>query len=151
MDICVPFCGSAKTSLHNQVMLEGVKSTLMAAKGTSSGGSTGGRVETEGSEDRSWSEAEKNAGIEGLWQNLCRMGIQSDVLPPEIAPDSLWNEGSRRLHDQLLGGLGALKRSRESVGDASHLASRRRFETRAVQRRLRSCNGCHQGQDFGAS
>lgn len=38
MDFVVPFCGSAKTSLHNQAMLEGVKSALYAAKGTSSGG-----------------------------------------------------------------------------------------------------------------
>lgn len=38
MDIGVPFCGSAKTSLHNQVFLEGVKSALYAAKGTSSAG-----------------------------------------------------------------------------------------------------------------
>ncbi|PSN74872.1 homoserine acetyltransferase [Corynespora cassiicola Philippines] len=38
MDLIVPFCGSAKTSLHNQVFLEGVKSALYAAKGTSSAG-----------------------------------------------------------------------------------------------------------------
>lgn len=38
MDILVPFCGSAKTSLHNQVFLEGVKSALYAAVGTSSAG-----------------------------------------------------------------------------------------------------------------
>ncbi|KAF2011159.1 homoserine acetyltransferase family protein [Aaosphaeria arxii CBS 175.79] len=38
MDLVVPFCGSAKTSLHNQVFLEGVRSALFAAKGTSSGG-----------------------------------------------------------------------------------------------------------------
>ncbi|KAH7389830.1 homoserine acetyltransferase family protein [Pyrenochaeta sp. MPI-SDFR-AT-0127] len=38
MDIVVPFCGSAKTSLHNQVFLEGVKSALYAAIGTSSAG-----------------------------------------------------------------------------------------------------------------
>jgi len=38
MDIAVPFCGSAKTSLHNQVFLEGVKSALYASLGTSSGG-----------------------------------------------------------------------------------------------------------------
>jgi homoserine O-acetyltransferase len=38
MDLIVPFCGSAKTSLHNQVMLEGVKSALFAALGTSSAG-----------------------------------------------------------------------------------------------------------------
>ena len=38
MDIGVPFCGSAKTSIHNQVFLEGVKSALFAAIGTSSAG-----------------------------------------------------------------------------------------------------------------
>jgi len=38
MDIAVPFCGSAKTSLHNQVFIEGVKSALYASLGTSSGG-----------------------------------------------------------------------------------------------------------------
>ncbi|KAH7128299.1 homoserine acetyltransferase family protein [Dendryphion nanum] len=38
MDLIVPFCGSAKTSLHNQVFLEGVKSALFAAKGSSSAG-----------------------------------------------------------------------------------------------------------------
>jgi homoserine acetyltransferase len=38
MDLIAPFCGSAKTSLHNQVFLEGVKSTLYAAIGTSSTG-----------------------------------------------------------------------------------------------------------------
>jgi homoserine acetyltransferase len=36
MDIVAPFCGSAKTSLHNQVFLEGVKSALYSAIGTSS-------------------------------------------------------------------------------------------------------------------
>ncbi|KAL5115476.1 hypothetical protein ACEQ8H_006617 [Pleosporales sp. CAS-2024a] len=38
MDLIVPFCGSAKTSLHNQVFLEGVKSTLLAAAHTWSAG-----------------------------------------------------------------------------------------------------------------
>ncbi|KAH8731678.1 homoserine acetyltransferase family protein-like protein [Phaeosphaeriaceae sp. PMI808] len=38
MDLIVPFCGAAKTSPHNQVMLEGVKSALYAAIGTSSQG-----------------------------------------------------------------------------------------------------------------
>ncbi|KAF2194554.1 homoserine acetyltransferase family protein [Zopfia rhizophila CBS 207.26] len=47
MDLVVPFCGSAKTSLHNQVMLEGVKSALYAAKGTSSAGVAKADVHTE--------------------------------------------------------------------------------------------------------
>lgn len=38
MDLIAPFCGAAKTSEHNQVMLEGVKSALYAAIGTSSAG-----------------------------------------------------------------------------------------------------------------
>jgi hypothetical protein len=38
MDLIAPFCGAAKTSLHNQVFLEGVKSSLYAAIGTSSAG-----------------------------------------------------------------------------------------------------------------
>ncbi|KAF2466459.1 homoserine acetyltransferase family protein [Lindgomyces ingoldianus] len=47
MDIVVPFCGSAKTSLHNQVFLEGVKSALFAAKGTSSAGVSKADLHTE--------------------------------------------------------------------------------------------------------
>jgi homoserine O-acetyltransferase len=39
MDVAIPFCGSAKTSLHNQVFLEGVKSALLAAKRIPSAGS----------------------------------------------------------------------------------------------------------------
>ncbi|PYI01799.1 homoserine acetyltransferase, partial [Aspergillus sclerotiicarbonarius CBS 121057] len=32
MDLVVPFCGSARTSLHNKVFLEGVKTALLAVK-----------------------------------------------------------------------------------------------------------------------
>jgi len=35
LDIAVPFCGSAKTSLHNQVFLEGEKYALLADGKTS--------------------------------------------------------------------------------------------------------------------
>lgn len=66
MDICVPFCGSAKTSLHNKVMLEGVKSALLAAKGASSAGSGNDRVESKGSEVRTWSDEERTVGLKAL-------------------------------------------------------------------------------------
>lgn len=66
MDICVPFCGSAKTSLHNQVFLEGVKSALLGAKKASSGGVTQGRIETKGSEARTWSDEERTVGLKAL-------------------------------------------------------------------------------------
>ena len=42
MDICVPFCGSAKTSLHNQVFLEGVKVRMIITLVSQSTDSTKG-------------------------------------------------------------------------------------------------------------
>lgn len=66
LDICVPFCGSAKTSLHNQVMLEGVKSALLSAKHTSSAGSAQGRKEAKGSEVRTWTEEERTNGLKAF-------------------------------------------------------------------------------------
>lgn len=38
IDLIVPFCGSAKTSLHNRVFIEGFKCALLAAKGVASPG-----------------------------------------------------------------------------------------------------------------
>ena len=49
MDMIVPFCGAAKTSLHNQVMLEGVKSAMLSARGKSSSGI--GKLETTTGKD----------------------------------------------------------------------------------------------------
>jgi pimeloyl-ACP methyl ester carboxylesterase len=63
MDTIVPFCGSAKTSLHNQVFLEGVKSALLAAKGITSGGICQG----EASKDyRNWTPEEREVGLKAL-------------------------------------------------------------------------------------
>ncbi|KAJ5743074.1 Homoserine acetyltransferase [Penicillium manginii] len=66
MDIAVPFCGSARTSLHNQVFLEGVKSALIAVKDTRSAGS--GEIGVrEGQPDvRVWSAREKDVGLKAL-------------------------------------------------------------------------------------
>ncbi|KAL3962923.1 hypothetical protein ACCO45_004446 [Purpureocillium lilacinum] len=64
-DLGVPFCGSARTSLHNQVFLEGVKSALLAAKGVSSAGSCAGES-TPADNYRVWSEEEKTAGLKAL-------------------------------------------------------------------------------------
>jgi hypothetical protein len=64
MDICVPFCGSAKTSLHNQVFLEGVKSALLAAKQYPSAGSCKGGVLPKGQVYRTtWTAEEKDVGL----------------------------------------------------------------------------------------
>ena len=66
MDYAVPFCGSAKTSLHNQVFLEGVKSAMLAAKGIRSAGSKEGAVAVEGQKYREWSEEEKEVGMKAF-------------------------------------------------------------------------------------
>lgn len=75
MDICVPFCGSARTSLHNQVFLEGVKSALLAAKNLSSAGSCNGRVETKGSEVRKWTDEEKTVGLKAFGRGYAGWGF----------------------------------------------------------------------------
>lgn len=63
MDICIPFCGAAKTSLHNQVFLEGVKSALLAAKKHPSAGLCRDGVLPEDEDYRIWTEEEKNIGL----------------------------------------------------------------------------------------
>ncbi|KHN97370.1 homoserine acetyltransferase family protein [Metarhizium album ARSEF 1941] len=63
-DLAVPFCGSARTSLHNQVFLEGVKSALLAARGAASAGSCRGEAAGPGS--RPWTADERAAGLKAL-------------------------------------------------------------------------------------
>ena len=66
VDLAVPFCGSARTSLHNQVFLEGVKSALLAAKKIPSAGSKKGGVVVEGTEARTWTDEEKSVGLKAF-------------------------------------------------------------------------------------
>lgn len=77
MDICVPFCGSAKTALHNQVFLEGVKSALLAAKSLSSAGSKEGVVvKGEGGEEvRVWSKEEREVGLKAFGRGYAGWGF----------------------------------------------------------------------------
>ena len=60
MDLIVPFCGAAKTSIHNQVMLEGVKSAMLSGKSTTSGGVS--KHEINMSKYRAWSDEEREVG-----------------------------------------------------------------------------------------
>jgi homoserine O-acetyltransferase len=70
MDIVVPFCGSARTSLHNQVFLEGVKSALIAAKGQSSAGSC-----RAGTNDTKWTDKEKEVGLKAFGRGYAGWGF----------------------------------------------------------------------------
>ncbi|KAM3450196.1 hypothetical protein MY3296_006305 [Beauveria thailandica] len=62
MDLGVPFCGSARTSIHNQVFLEGVKSALLAAKRAASAGSARGEVGSY----TLWTDEERVAGLKAF-------------------------------------------------------------------------------------
>lgn len=66
MDLVVPFCGSARTSLHNQVFLEGVKSALLAAKKIPSAGSGEGDVVVDGVAYREWTPEEREVGLKAF-------------------------------------------------------------------------------------
>jgi homoserine O-acetyltransferase len=66
MDLAIPFCGAARTSLHNQVFLEGVKSALLAAKGIRSAGSGQGGVLVSGRTLRTWSDSEREVGLKAF-------------------------------------------------------------------------------------
>ncbi|PHH60981.1 hypothetical protein CDD81_996 [Ophiocordyceps australis] len=58
--LAVPFCGSARTALHNQVFLEGVKAALLAAKGVASNGS-GANEQTD-----EWTREQKQVGLKAM-------------------------------------------------------------------------------------
>ncbi|KAG6361707.1 hypothetical protein INS49_009935 [Diaporthe citri] len=66
VDLGVPFCGSAKTSLHNQVFLEGAKTALLAAKGAASGGICAGETTGGGGGYRNWTAGERETGLKAL-------------------------------------------------------------------------------------
>lgn len=81
IDICVPFCGSAKTPQHNQVFLEGIKSALLAARGTSSAGSCNGQVDEI--KDK-WSDKEKQIGLKAFGRAYAGWGFSQAFYRQEL-------------------------------------------------------------------
>lgn len=73
MDLVIPFCGSAKTALHNQSMLEGVKVAVLSGKGATSGGVC--RGEANAHQYRAWSESEKSVGLKALGRTYSGWGF----------------------------------------------------------------------------
>jgi len=66
IDLAIPFCGASKTSLHNKVFLEGVKSALLAVKNTRSAGSGEIGVSKTGEEVRTWTASEKEVALKAM-------------------------------------------------------------------------------------
>lgn len=83
-DIAVPFCGSAKTSLHNQVFLEGVKSALLAARKHYSSGSCKGSVLPKGEEYRTWTAEEKDVGLRAFGRGYAGWGFRYNTSPLKV-------------------------------------------------------------------
>ncbi|OAL71878.1 homoserine acetyltransferase [Trichophyton violaceum] len=75
MDIIVPFCGSAKTSLHNQVFLEGVKCALLSAKRFRSAGPGKDGICSEGIVGRKWTEEERDIGLRAVGRVYAGWGM----------------------------------------------------------------------------
>ena len=83
MDRAVPFCGSARTSLHNQVFLEGVKSALLTAKGAVSGGSCRGEA-TPASQYRGWTDDEREKGLKALGRVYAGWGFSQSFYREKV-------------------------------------------------------------------
>ncbi|KAH7367995.1 homoserine acetyltransferase [Plectosphaerella cucumerina] len=101
MDLGVPFCGSARTSLHNQVFLEGVKGALLAAKGAASGGICGGEA-TAARKYRGWTEEEKSVGLKALGRVYAGWGF-SQAFYREKVYETAPTLGFKGLEDFMVG------------------------------------------------
>lgn len=97
-ELAVPFCGSAKTSIHNQVFLEGVKSALLAAKGTSSGGSAAGEAKAK-SEYRAWTAEEREQGLKAFGRGYAGWGFSQQFYREKLYETKM---GFKSLEDFML-------------------------------------------------
>jgi pimeloyl-ACP methyl ester carboxylesterase len=71
MDAIIPWCGSARTSIHNQVFLEGQKSYLVAAIGGWSNGSGKGATVKK----LAWNDEQKLAALKAFGRGYAGWGL----------------------------------------------------------------------------
>lgn len=98
MDLGVPFCGSARTSPHNQVFLEGVKSALLAAKGAASGGICAGELSGDGGY-RGWTAEEREMGLKALGRVYAGWGFSQAFYREKVYEKTL---GYKSLEDFMV-------------------------------------------------
>lgn len=82
MDVCVPFCGAARTSLHNQVFLEGAKAALLAAKGRPSAGIA--NEASRGGVATAWSDHERDVGLRAFGRVYAGWGFSQTFYRREL-------------------------------------------------------------------
>ncbi|KAF7593838.1 hypothetical protein BBP40_010773 [Aspergillus hancockii] len=93
MDLAVPFCGSARTSLHNQVFLEGVKAALLAAKQIPSGILRETRSPEAGQALRTWDAKEKEIGLKALGRVYAGWGFSQAFYREKLYESALGFKG----------------------------------------------------------
>ncbi|KAJ5259367.1 hypothetical protein N7478_012348 [Penicillium angulare] len=93
MDFAVPFCGSAKTSLHNKVFLEGVKSSLLGVKGVRSAGSGEVGIQKDPSEFRIWTAEEKETGLKAMGRVYAGWGFSQAFYREKLYENVLGYKG----------------------------------------------------------
>lgn len=98
VDLGVPFCGSARTSIHNQVFLEGVKTALLAAKGAASAGSAAGEA-TAANEYRVWTKEEQTAGLKAFGRVYAGWGFSQEFYRQKLYETVL---GYKSLEDFMI-------------------------------------------------
>lgn len=98
MDVAVPFCGSARTSIHNQVFLEGVKSALLSAKRVSSAGSAAGES-TKAADYRAWTTDERTAGLKAFGRVYAGWGMSQAFYREKLYETAL---GYKSLEDFMI-------------------------------------------------
>ena len=155
MDLVVPFCGSAKTSLHNQVMLEGVKVAMLSGKTHASAGVSKGEA-TQG-EYRNWTDEERTVGMKALGRVYAGWGFSQPFYRERLyekAPTlgfkdledfmvnfwEAWALSKGKFPCAKVNAFAEQARSRKYVHDAIYLASWRLLGSGAVQRRFRRGN-----------
>ncbi|RAL16733.1 homoserine acetyltransferase family protein [Aspergillus homomorphus CBS 101889] len=99
LDLVVPFCGSARTSIHNQVFLEGVKCALLAAKHISSAGSGDAGVLEADQSDRIWSDKEKEVGLKAFGRGYAGWGFSQAFYREKLYETAL---GYKNLEDFMV-------------------------------------------------
>lgn len=163
VDILVPICGSAKTSLHNQVFLEGVKSALLAGKQASSAGICKG--EAGHAQYRTWSEEERTVGLKALGRVYAGWGFSQAFYREKLYEKALgfndlndfmvnfWEawaltKGTHRNAYYAYTMVADSARSREHAHHALHLASRGLLGPGSVRWRFQCGHERHQGENF---
>ncbi|TAQ85689.1 hypothetical protein B7494_g5985 [Chlorociboria aeruginascens] len=93
IDICVPFCGAAKTSIHNQVFLEGAKAALLATKKQPSAGPSKDGVLPKGEEYRTWTAEERENGLKAFGRVYAGWGFSQTFYRQKVYETHLGFKG----------------------------------------------------------